>query len=322
MIPPFDPEDILEYIRAKLDRLAELPPIRPYAKGFTGKIEHDLNGGGFVTYGRAKQATPKSVIIDELPLKCWTEEYKQRLLKMRDRGEISSFVENHTTAKVSFEVHMKSVKLTRVVKAAGGLETAFKLKSTLPTTNMNAFDAEGTIRKFNSAEEIVDAYFPIRLNLYHDRKSVLESEMKYSFMLMQNKANFIRSMVAGEIDLVSGRHSKDEILERMKQLGFASTTDLVKIKNDNSVFERTTRGNQKDDIAENPTNDTQPTSEFDYLLNMPLSSLTAEKIDQLQADAARTGQELEKIKEKSPADLWRADLNKIAPHIKKMKATA
>ncbi|CAB9530088.1 DNA topoisomerase 2 top-2 [Seminavis robusta] len=159
-IPSFDPADVLEYIRARLDGLDDLPAIRPYAKGFEGRIEPLSDGRGFATYGRAKKASASSILIDELPLKCWTSQYKRRLIKMRNRGEIGSFVENHTTTKVSFKVKMKPTKLERLMKNSGGLETAFKLKANLATTNMNAFDATGAIRKFESAEEIAECYFP------------------------------------------------------------------------------------------------------------------------------------------------------------------
>ena len=322
-IPPYDPEDILNYIIAKLDGVNDLPPIRPYARGFVGKIEPLEDGRGFVTYGRARQASAKSAIIDELPLRCWTDQYKQKLLKMRDRAEITSFVENHTTSKVSFEVKMQAVKLQRMLKNSGGLEAAFKLKTNLTTTNMNAFDANGVIQKFESAEQIADSYFNVRMSLYHDRKSVLESEMKHASALMKNKANFIRAVVDGEINLVSGKQSKTQITEKMKLLGFSSATDLATIRNDNTLLQRQQEAGQigETDVEDAEQETASPMAQFDYLLNMPLSSLTSEKIAQLQEDAAKKEQDLEAIKKSAPADLWRADLEKLAPHIKKVKAS-
>lgn len=323
-IPPYDPEDILNYIVAKLDGVENLPPIRPYARGFEGKIESLENGRGFATYGSVSQATSTSVIIDELPLRCWTDQYKEKLLKMRNRAEISGFVENHTTTKVSFEVKMKAVKLQRMMSNSGGLRTAFKLKSLLATTNMNAFDADGVIRKFESAEQIAENYFKIRMALYHDRKSVLESELKHTSALMKNKAEFIKLVVEGEIGLVNGKQSKTEIVEKMKKLGLSSASDLAKIRNDNALFRRQTEEGTNDEAVDTETMDEvqeagSPMTEFDYLLNMPLSSLTSEKILQLQEDAARKEQDLEAMKESTPEDLWRSDLEKLAPYIHKLK---
>jgi DNA topoisomerase II len=180
----------VDYIRRKIDGSADLPIIRPYAKGFTGVIEPNPDGTGFTTYGRATAKTDKSVLIDELPLRCWTNRYKLQLLSMRDKGQISGFVENHTTSEVSFTITMSSTRLRKMKMAKGGLEGAFKLKSTMLNSNMHAFDIHGAIQRYKSAETIADAFFPVRLALYEDRKSVLESEAAYQAMTLRNKARY------------------------------------------------------------------------------------------------------------------------------------
>lgn len=319
-IPSYDPEDVLLYILAKLDRLEELPPIRPYARGFTGNIKPSDDGRGFVSHGRAQQTSATSLVIDELPLKCWTDQYKQRLLKMRNRAEIINFVEDHTTTKVSFKVNMKSVKLKRLLKNAGGLETAFKLKANISTSNMNAFDADGSIRKFDSPEEIADIYFPVRLALYHDRKSMLQSEMKHASVLMRSKADFVQAVVSGDIDLVSGKQSKAEITEQLRRLGLTSAYDLDEIRNNNTVYKKRQSEAETSPGGEVHETEVSRSGEYDYLLNMPLSSLTSEKISQLKEDAQNKESALEEIEKKSPADLWRDDLEKLAPLIRKLKA--
>lgn len=70
----------------------------------------------------------------------------------------------------------------------GSLEKALKLTSNFLTTNMHAFDEHGNIQQFDSAEEIADAFFPVRMRMYDDRKSVLESEAQYHSLLLRNKA--------------------------------------------------------------------------------------------------------------------------------------
>jgi DNA topoisomerase II len=315
LIPSYDPCDVMNYILAKLDGLEELPVIRPYARGFEGKIEPLKDGGGFVSYGRVKQTSASSLLIDELPIKVWTDQYKKKLLKMRDDGVITNFEENHTTTKVRFNVNMKASTLQRLMKSPGGLETAFKLKCNLATTNMNAFDAHGVIRKFESAERIADSYFPVRLALYSDRKSILEAETKYACASMRNRANFIRAVVNGDVDLVSGKQSKASVTEQIRNLGLASSSELTTIRNDHTVAARRQGDHEAGKHANEPKD-----SDFDYLLNMPLSSLTAEKISQLEADAATKQAYQEEASKKTPADLWRADLEKLAPQIYKLKA--
>lgn len=187
-IPPYNPRDILQYIRGKLDESDVLPRIRPYARGFTGEIEQKPTLTGFVTKGRAKATSTTSILIDELPLGVWTNAYKQKLLKLCEKGDITSFVENHTTSKVSFNVSLPASELEKMMATQGGIEAALKLTSNLLTTNMHAFNVLGGIQQFNSAEEIADAFFPVRMRLYDDRKSVLESEANYLSRLLRNKA--------------------------------------------------------------------------------------------------------------------------------------
>lgn len=54
-----------------------------------------------------------------------------------------------------------------------GLEEYFKLTSKLSSSNMICFDFEGKIKKYNSPEEIIEDFFPIRLAYYQKRKVCL-----------------------------------------------------------------------------------------------------------------------------------------------------
>ena len=309
-IPQHNPLSVLDYIRAKLERSLEAPQIEPYYKGFSGTIERIDTG--YTSYGRIKALDKKTVLIDELPIGVWTNKYKNHLLKMQSKGIIIDFLENHTTTKVSFKVRLRPSQLSRMQQS--GLEKAFRLTSNLQLTNMNAFDATGKIQKFTSAEEIADAYFPTRLGLYHDRKSVLMSQMEYNATIQQNKARFIQMVSESKIDLIGGKVSKDDTYTALRNYGFNTMEDLQRLKNNNTVHANniTEDIDDKSDVedAEDSTS-----SSYDYLLKMPLSSLTAEKIAQLTKDATSTKDELQKIKDTDPEEIWMTDLEKLASHL-------
>lgn len=306
-IPPHNPMDIVDYIRYKLDDAegGEAPRIRPYSRGFSGEIVNTPTG--FLTIGKVRQVSKTSVIIDELPLRCWTSSYKDQLIKMRDQGDISGFVENHTTTKVSVTVDLQAAKLTRF--ASAGLEKGFKLESKLPTTNMNAFDGQGNMMKFDSAESIANEFFAIRMALYEDRKSVLDSELRYEATTLFNKATFIEAVATSTLDLASGRKGKDELVSEIKGLGILSDSELLAIRNDNSVM-----GKRCSTESENQSA-IEPSDGYGYLLNMPLSSLTSERISALKNDALKRREELDRLVDTKPADLWRADLDRLASHL-------
>ena len=52
-IPQHDARDILEHIRARLDDQESLPIIKPWSRGFTGKIEVKSDGSGYRSIGQA-----------------------------------------------------------------------------------------------------------------------------------------------------------------------------------------------------------------------------------------------------------------------------
>jgi DNA topoisomerase-2 len=51
-----------------------------------------------------------------------------------------------------------------------GLLEFFKLTGKISTSNMICFDFDGKIRKYDSSEEILDAFYPMRLAYYQKRK--------------------------------------------------------------------------------------------------------------------------------------------------------
>jgi DNA gyrase/topoisomerase IV subunit A len=51
-----------------------------------------------------------------------------------------------------------------------GLLEFFKLTGKLTTSNMICFDFDGKIKKYNSPEEIIEDFYPVRLAYYQKRK--------------------------------------------------------------------------------------------------------------------------------------------------------
>ena len=69
---------------------------------------------------------------------------------------------------VLFEVIMEAKQLEAAEKI--GLIEFFGLSSKLSTTNMMLFDFEGKIKKYDSPEEVIEEFYPIRLAYYQKRK--------------------------------------------------------------------------------------------------------------------------------------------------------
>lgn len=317
-IPRHCPMTVLDYIRSKLEKELNIPQIKPYSKGFTGTI--DRHDDHYTSHGRIKKIDSKTLLIEELPIGVWTNKYKSFLLNMQSKGTIVDFAEEHTTEKVSFLVKLKPSQLARLNQS--GLEKSFRLVAKHPLTNMNAFDSSGRIKKFNSPEEIADAFFPTRLSLYHDRKSILMSNMEYNAAMQRNKARFIQMVADQQIELVGGKLSKEESVLELKRHGFDTADDLEAIRNNNSVFAKHQGGianpneglgledEEEGDISVDDS--TSSLSSYEYLLKMPLSSLTKERLASLAQEASKVENEFNIIKGTPPEELWMDDLDKLA----------
>eukprot|EP00985_Skeletonema_marinoi_P006150 scaffold2673_cov119-Skeletonema_marinoi.AAC.2 len=315
-IPQHDPLDVLKYIRAKLEGKKRLPSIRPWVKGFDGNINIDEERASYITEGTLTITSKSSLSITELPVGVWTSDYKEYLVKMLKKGEIKSFTENHTTSAVSFDVKVNMAKLTRLMKR--DIHKTFKLRNSLSTRNMHAFTPDMDIIRYKSPRDIADAFFPIRLGLYADRKSVLESNMEYSTTLMRNKARFIQAVSTNDIDLLNGKKSKDATIALLEEMEFVKQSDLEVIKSNNTVAKRRAFNTVvvSEELEQDP-HALDPSKEYDYLLSMPLSSLTAEKIEALNNEAAKMDAKMEELKNTSVEELWKSDLDKLESHLNK-----
>jgi DNA topoisomerase-2 len=311
-IPCHSPSSVIDYVRAKLEKRLDLPLIEPYSRGFRGTFERLDDGKGYRSCGIIKTVDDKTVQIDELPVGVWTDTYKAHLLRMQSNGVVSDFTENHTTTKVSFTVRLTPSQLKRMETT--GLTTAFRLRSNHLLTNMNAFDEFGQIQKFSSAEAIADAHFPIRLSLYHDRKSVLQSKMEYIAAKQRNKARFIQMVSDGEFGLIGGNVSRHEASQMLFDRGFNTAADLEAIRSSNSLSERLKELEIIPEEEDNPGHG-ETESDYDYLLQMPLSSLTREKIESLMKEAEKIEDELKTVRATEPEELWMNDLDKLAKHL-------
>jgi DNA topoisomerase-2 len=131
--------------------------------------------------------------------------------------------------------------------------------------------------------------------------------------MMRNKARFIQAVADGEIELVRQRQTKEETIARLVELGFDNSTTLKTIRRDNALYKKRELLKTPEELADDDA--VEEEGHYDYLLNMPLSSLNAEKIQELHRDAEKNESQNEELKKTSPEDLWRNDLDRLEAHL-------
>ena len=147
------------------------------------------------------------------------------------------------------------------------------------TENYNTLDENGKLKIFESVEEIITYFVDFRLSYYQKRKDFMLNKMMYDLKVLGNRGRFIKLIMDGKI-LVNGK-PKDEIIKQIQI---------------NSI----------DEID----------GDYDYLLRMPIYSLTREMFEKLKEDFKSKKEEIEKLKIVLPKDMYLEDLSELKRKIK------
>ncbi|RKO97640.1 hypothetical protein CXG81DRAFT_11420, partial [Caulochytrium protostelioides] len=321
-IPNYNPRDIVDSLLARLDGDSFMP-IHPWYRGFKGTIELDGPDKYKVT-GKIKKVDDKTLEITELPIRCWTQSYKEQLEtwltgdspsssnkdpKDKDKDKkpilIKDYREYHTESSVHFILTLTKEQMEEA--EAEGLEKRFKLTSTLNTSNMVLFDKDGRIRKYSSVEEILDEFYDMRLEYYQRRKRHLLMQIEHEYKKADNKVRFIREILSGELVIQKKKRVDVVVLLKARDYMPIITTKAKAVREAASIDEPPPP-EDGDEPAADAANDPQGAGGYDYLLSMPMYSLTLERIEQLSKDMAAKRAELERLNASRPEDMWQADL--------------
>ncbi|KAF7306385.1 DNA topoisomerase 2 [Mycena indigotica] len=310
-IPSFNPSDIVANIRRLMDG-EEMVPMHPWWRAYTGEIKQTAKNKYDVN-GVVRKLSTTSVEITELPIHKWTQAYKSDVLeammvgKEGETATIKEYKEHHANANVHFTVSMDAKQLEKAEEK--GLLEFFKLTSKITTSNMMCFDFDGKIKKYNSPEEILEDFYPMRLAYYQKRKDYLAGELQLAFERLTNQARFVKMIVDRQLT-VSNR-KKADIVADLRKHNFRAFPKIKKAKDageDEPVVEEPESDEEEEDAVGNGK--TNPT-DFDYLLQMAISSLTKEKMEKLLQSASDKENELLDLLKISPKEMWNVDLDRF-----------
>lgn len=299
----FDPREIVANIRRKIAS-DPLKAMDPFYCGFTGEIKKE-SGGRYTVRGFIERVDDETLRITELPIKKWTQNYKEFLEAMMVADpkkpnkpiEIKDFRENHTETTVDFTIIAEKELIDEFEKDPKGLYGKFKLQTSISTSNMTLFDAEGKIVKYNTPEDILDAFYDIRLDFYGKRKEHLMKILAAEKLMLSNKARFVEEVCKGSL-VVSNRRKK-ELLQELVDRKY----DLIsKDKKDDE---------SSDTEEEEETSTAELALGYEYLLGMKIWSLTYEKAEDLRQKLSEKTEELETLRGTQPSQLWLNDLDAI-----------
>ena len=183
-----------------------------------------------------------------------------------------------------------------------GLHQFFKLQTTMSTSSMVLFDDKGALTKYENVMEILEQFYKLRLEYYQKRKNFLEGMLEAEALKLTNQARFILEKCDGS--LVVENKKKKVMVDELQRRGFDS--DPVK---------KWKKGQDQDELdAEDDAEDEDALDtglDYDYLLGMPMWSLTKERKDDLIKKKEEKHHELKVLRGMTKEDLWRKDLDEF-----------
>lgn len=287
--------------------------LQPYYRGFNGTVKRVTDTKYIIKgiYGKtppvessqatqakkskqAKQSkptktlkvTPDTVYVTELPVGFWTDDFKQHLEGLIDpkSGKTKPTVKDYSDMSTDVTVDFTITLMPGMVEALekeqyedglyNGIEKLLKLYCYQNTTNMNLFDPDDKLKKYDTTGDIMYDFYNKRIRLYGKRRKALIASLTELLKRLSNKARYIQENLEGTIDL--RRKRQEEVTKLLEE--------------------------KKYDKLD---------GDFKYLVKLPMDSVTEENVEKIMREHEEKQQQLEKLNKITCEELWRQDLETL-----------
>ena len=154
----------------------------------------------------------------------------------------------------------------------------FKLEEA-STEIFSTLDEHGKLKIFDNTEDIIEYFVHFRLGYYHKRKAFMLDKMNRELKILSNRGKFIKAILDEKLKI--NNVSKLDIIHSIEEMGL----DMI----DGS---------------------------YDYLLRMPIYSLTKELFEKLKEDFMTKKAEIKVLEETDPKEMYLDDLNDLKKKFK------
>ena len=274
------PLDLIDACMAALEG-KEVPVLRPWLRGFWGDITPVENAPrSWSFWGKYEVKNTSTVEITEIPPSFTYEKYEQYLDSLVEKGILATY-DDHSSDRVHYILKFPRAVLAEWIKK-DRLGDLLKMREG-EGENLTTLDEHGKLRVFDRAEDVVRYFVDFRLNYYGKRKAHLLAELTRELEVLNARMDFVDAVVKGRIVVVNEK--KPDILKSIEAEGIP--------KVDGS---------------------------HDFLLSMPIWSLTYEKFVEIQKKVEQKRKEKEKVEKTKPADFYRQDLKDLRSQVEKSHA--
>lgn len=250
--------------------------LLPWWKDYHGPVEQVAGTNQYIMKGVYEVANTTTVHITELPPSMTFQKYEAHLNSLQDRGIIHSYDDNSTNG-INYTLKFPRATLADLIKK-GKLDQTLKMTET-QTENLTCLNELGKLILFDDVSQVVEYFVNFRLSFYDKRKAFLIKKYGDDLVYLSNRAKFVKLIIDGKLKV--NNVPRKEIILYLQTAGF-------------------------DEVN----------GSYNYLLNMPIHSLTKETYEQLLKEVAEKKAELAEIKKKLPIDMYKEDLVELKKNLK------
>ena len=292
-IPAHNPLEIIEAIKSRLSGDADPVSIGlPWWRGFTGTATFISKGTKVNITGQINKLDSNTLVITELPVGTWTKTYREALEKRvlgspaaatsKKKPLLRDIIDEYNDIDVKITLEFIPGEMGKLEKS-GKLLKELGLQSTVHLTNMWAYNPEGKLQKYKSADDILNDFYTARLDVYESRRVYRIDMLTKQHTMLSAKAAFIKAVRDGSLDLRTDDTTLLEVFE-------SRTEEFPPL----SEYSETS----KDGLAG-----------WKYLLEMSLRTLTDAKHAKLLEECGHIRDEITALKETTPENMWSTDLD-------------
>lgn len=190
--------------------------------------------------------------------------------------DIIEYSENHSDEEVYFDITLEKAIFDDLLQNNNFLKY-FKLLIKINLTNMVCFNHKKKLNLYQNINEIINEFYQIRLDAYEKRKIYILEQLLAKILMLKNQVKFITDICNRTI--IIERKNKEELIKIL--------SNYDKINNS-----------------------------YDYLINMPLYSLTLEKITELNNKLDKEQEKYNNLHNTSIKELWIKDLEDLLKNYK------
>ena len=273
-----NPKDVIDNCIAYLNG-KNVKEMKPWLSEFNGEWIRDTeNKNKWYIRGKYEiHETKPEIHITELPPDITFEKYESYLDELVENRTLRDY-DNNSSSSVDYVLKFRKDDFDKIIENKEKLEKLLKMNDSA-TENLTTLDENGKLKIFDCVEDILVYFVDFRLGYYQKRKEYFINKWGAELREMCWKAKFIKSIIDKKLSI--NNVSKDVIVSWLEE-------------------------NKFDKIE----------GSYNYLLNMPIHSLTKEKYDELLNKTKVKKEQIDEYSKRDTREMYLEDLYELKKKIK------